>query len=127
MTKLLLLASLGAGAPVYFGAGQTVTWAPVTTHVDGTPCVVAGYELAITIDNVNLNSPGAKPIAVIAYGPNAWTGLSIDILIKDLASGGYRLQARAKNGSGIWSSWSAPLDGTLDLQPPAVPQVLGVR
>jgi len=121
----LLLAALVAGASLT--PDSTVTWAEVKLHVDGTPCVIGGYQLAIVADPADLNTAGVAPIAVIDYGPSAWTGLGVKQLVAGLPSGAYRIQARAKNASGVWGAWSLPLAVTWDTAAPAAPGGLGLR
>lgn len=122
---VLLLAALVLGASLT--PESTVLWAEVKTHVDGTPCVIGGYQLAIVADPADLNTAGVTPLALIDYGPAAWTGLGVKQLVAGLPSGTYRLQARAKNGSGVWSAWSAPLVVTWDTSSPASPTGLTIR
>jgi len=126
MRTLIVLALLGAGA-FNFAPTQSCSWAAVTTHVDGTPVVVAGYELAIVSAVVNLNTAGAVPLAVVQYGPDAWTGLGLAPLLNGRPSGTYRLQARAQSASGVWSAWSVPFDGVWDVAAPAAPTGLSVK
>lgn len=123
---LSIFALLGAGA-FSFAPTQSCSWAAVTTHVDGTPVVIAGYELAIVPTTANLNTVGTVPLNVVQYGPDAWTGLGLAPLLTGRPSGSYRLQARAQSASGVWSAWSAPFDGTWDTAGPAAPTGLGVR
>lgn len=136
MKKFVLLGLITAAlifggvllAEVFLVPGQLCKWSPVTTHVDGTPCVIGAYELAISPAGQDLNvAPGAKIKSIVYPGDNAWTGLNIDTLISTLPGGKYQLQARARNGGTVWGTWSTPLLGTVDLVPPTAPDGATMR
>lgn len=113
---------------VFLVPGQVAKWNPVTTHVDGTPCVIGAYELAVSPAGQDLNQPASTKLASIVYpGDNGWTGLNVNPLIQNLPGGKYQLQVRARNGGTVWSAWSSPLLGTVDLQPPATPDGTTLR
>jgi hypothetical protein len=124
---LIFGAASALEAQTAFSKGQVATWTPVTKNVNGGPTTIGGYELAIVLSTSNLNTPGTAPLAVISYGPDAWTGLTIDALLANLPAGTFSIQVRAKNASNVWGAWSLPVTRTYDTSPPEAPPTPTVR
>lgn len=123
----LLMSASTVSAQSAFSKGQMATWSPVTKNVNGGPTVIGGYELAIVVSSQNLNSPNVVPLAVISYGPDAWTGLGIDFLLNNLPAGTFSIQVRAKNASNVWGAWSLPETRPYDTAPPEAPPKPNVK
>ena len=117
---LLVLAVLAAAGPVALVPRALVGWDKVTTDIAGNPCVVTAYELA-------LFSPTGGFVKSLLANSNAYTGTQLAALLNGVEDGPYVLRVRAQSAAGLWSEWSAPLEGALSTVAPVTPQNVKVR
>ena len=107
------------------GLRHVLTWDPVTVDVTGAPETVASYEVALSLPLVDLNTPGATPIALRNV---AGTSLPATDFLPTVPHGTtVRAWVRAIDEAGNVSAWSEYLEVTVDLQPPAAPSRPGCR